>query len=69
MPKRNKENLSDNYIYTCRFRDRRDAKWVIENWRKRYNEEQPHSAIEYEIPSQRRRYWELNQQDVRKKSA
>ncbi len=51
------------------FRDRREAKWVIENWRKQYNEERPHSAIEYEIPIQRRKSWELNQQEVRKKAA
>ncbi len=51
------------------FNDRREAKWVIENWRKEYNEERPHSGIRYEIPAQKRKDWELEQENIRKKTA
>ena len=51
------------------FNNRREAKWVIENWRKEYNEQRPHSGIQYEIPAQKRKSWELEQLNTKKRAA
>ena len=51
------------------FNNRREAVWVIEKWRQEYNEQRPHSGINYEIPSQKRKSWESNQQQIRKEAA
>lgn len=39
------------------FIDRREARETIEKWRQQYNEERPHSSIEFEVPASRRRSW------------
>jgi putative transposase len=47
-----------------RFRDRREAKVVIEEWRQEYNERRPHSSLEYRTPAEvgaRRRKTEHNE--------
>lgn len=36
------------------FASRREARAVIEQWRKNYNEERPHSGIDYQTPSEKR---------------
>ncbi len=51
------------------FHHRREAKWFIENWRKQYNEERPHSGIQYEIPTQKRKHWKLKQKQIKEKAA
>ena len=34
------------------FRNRIDAKWVIEKWRREYNEVRPHSSLGYLTPAE-----------------
>ena len=34
------------------FRNRKEAKVVIENWRRHYNEVRPHSSLDYLTPVQ-----------------
>jgi len=34
------------------FRHRIDAKWVIEKWRREYNEVRPHSSLGYLTPAE-----------------
>ena len=51
------------------FNSRREAKWIIENWRKQYNEQRPHSGIQYEIPTQKRKAWKLEQLKTKKRAA
>ncbi len=51
------------------FKNRREAAWVIERWRKEYNEERPHGGIGYQTPSQCRIKWQLNQEHIKKEAA
>jgi len=39
------------------FRNRTEAKVLIERWRQFYNEQRPHSAHRYQPPAQVRRTW------------
>lgn len=44
----------DECLDTERFASRREARVVIEQWRKEYNGERPHSGIRYLTPSEKR---------------
>ena len=44
--------LRDECLNLEWFRDRAEAKVVIEQWRKHYNEQRPHSSLGYKTPAQ-----------------
>lgn len=48
------ECLSRHY-----FTDLEEARHIIESWRVEYNEERPHSALDYQAPQAYRLAWEL----------
>jgi len=49
--------LRDDCLAFEWFNNRLEAKTVIENWRKEYNQERPHSSNNYGTPSGKRRDW------------
>lgn len=42
--------LRDECLNAERFGNRREAKVIVESWRKHYNEERPHSSLSYQTP-------------------
>ena len=54
-------NLSDTMrneiLRGVEFESVREARDELDKWREKYNNERPHSALNYEPPSSRRRPW------------
>jgi putative transposase len=42
--------LRDECLNSERFGNAREAKVIVESWRKHYNEERPHSSLQYQTP-------------------
>ena len=42
----------DNCLNQHWFRDLREARHLIENWRRHYNQERPHSSLGYTTPAE-----------------
>ncbi len=49
--------LRDECLNREWFRDVREARVVIERWRKFYNHQRPHSALRYQTPAKARQRW------------
>ena len=49
--------MGDELLNREWFRNRSEAKMLIERWRRFYNEQRPHSAHRYKTPASVRRTW------------
>lgn len=47
--------MRNEILRGCEFESIREARGVLEDWRKKYNDERPHSSLNYETPSSQRR--------------
>ena len=55
--------LRDECLNMEVFRNLTEAKVVIETWRRRYNQERPHSSLGYRTPLEYRAQWEREQNE------
>lgn len=56
--------LRDECLNREWFNDVREARIIIERWRQFYNQERPHSALNYQTPMEARQQW-LNEGNIR----
>ena len=54
--------LRDECLNREWFRDLREARLLLEQWRQFYNDERPHSALRYRTPAQARAEWHRMEQ-------